>query len=218
MAARRNYDGSQRRAAARLTRHRILEAATEILLTGGFAGMTVARLAAVAGVSPQTVYNSVGGKAEVVKAVYDVQLAGDEIPVPMSERPQFLAMRQSADAGSFLRAYAGWSRVIYERVGPLLGVVLEGGAGGDDMLRTFVATIEKERRIGSGHALDVLDETHGIPAPPGRDRLHDIVWTLTAPEIADRLIRRCGWPVAQYQLWLGDQLVASISEKPRSPA
>ncbi|MFT4200518.1 TetR/AcrR family transcriptional regulator [Gordonia sp. (in: high G+C Gram-positive bacteria)] len=209
--AKRGYDNSRRTESARQTRARIVAAAYDLLLDGSYGEMTVAGLARAAGVSPQTVYNSIGGKAEVVKAVYDVTLAGDDDPTPMSQRPQFLAMRESADAAGFLRAYAGWTRVIYEHVGPLLGVLLHGGAGDDTTLRDFLATIEAERRTGSGHALDGLAASHGIPTPPGRDRLHDIVWTLTAPEVADRLVRRCGWSPDEYERWLGDQLVAAIA-------
>jgi len=208
--AKRGYDVSRRLEAAQETRRRILATAYAMLLSDGYDQMTVARLARAAGVSPQTVYNSIGGKSEVVKAVYDVTLAGDDDPTPMSERPQFLAMRDSPDPVAFMRAYASVSRMIFEHVGPLLGVLLEGGAGGDATLRAFVATIEGERRTGNGHALDALQTTHGIPDPPGRATLHDIVWTLTAPEVADRLIRRCGWTPDAYERWLGDQLVAAL--------
>lgn len=210
MADRRSYDASRRLEAARQTRRRIVDAAREALLAGGYDGMTVARLAQTAGVSPQTVYNSIGGKAEVVKAVYDVMLAGDDEPVPMSERPEFLAMRASTSPAAFLAAYAHISRTIYERVGPLLGVLLEGGSGGDATLRELVATIDGERRTGNGHALDQLEAMDGIPAGVGRARLHDIVWTLTSPEVADRLIRRCGWSPADYESWLHHQLVAAL--------
>lgn len=213
MDSKRKYGGERRREAARLTRARIVAAAEEILLSGGYAGMTVAKLASVAEVSPQTVYNSIGGKAAVVKAVYDRLLAGDDDPTPMSERPEFAAMRDSEGLVEFLAVYAAWSARIYERVGPLLGVLLEGGSGGDATLRAFVSTIERERRIGNGHALDLLERTHGLPGVPGRDRLHDIVWTLTAPEVADRLIRRCGWPVQDYETWLAGQLAAAVGDR-----
>ena len=92
-------------------------------------------------------------------------------------------------------------------------MLLEGGAGGDPSLRTFVITIDRERRIGNGHALDMLEEAHGIPADSGRERLHDIMWTLTSPEVADRLIRRCGWSLDAYEQFLGDQLVAAIADR-----
>ncbi len=207
----RRYDGTRRREAARRTRIRIVESAREALLSGGYSGMTVARLASAAGVSPQTVYNAVGAKAQVVKAVYDVMLAGDEEPVPIRERPGFLALRDSPDREAFLRAYASLCRGIAERVGPLLGVLLEAGAPGDEAARELVTTIEAERRTGNGNVLAILEQVHGIPTPPGRERLHDIIWTLTAPEVADRLIRRCGWSPDDYEQWLGDQLVAALT-------
>lgn len=83
---------------------------------------------------------------------------------------------------------------------------------GEATIREFVArTINRERRTGNGHALDSLDATHGIPTPPGRAVLHDIMWTLMSPEVADRLIRRCGWSPDDYERWLGDHLVAAVT-------
>lgn len=43
------------------------------------------------------------------------------------------------------------------------------------------------------------------------ERATDHVWTLTAPELADRLVRRCGWPLDEYQRWLGTQLIAGLT-------
>ncbi|MEU1429871.1 hypothetical protein ABZ412_22595 [Nocardia sp. NPDC005746] len=40
--------------------------------------MTISGLAQATGVNPQTVYNAVGGKAEVLKATYNIVLAGDD--------------------------------------------------------------------------------------------------------------------------------------------
>lgn len=104
----RDYDNSTRAEAALHTRRRIVEQARGLLLQGGYRTMTVASLAKAAGVSPQTVYNSVGNKAAVVKAVYDVMLAGDDTPpVPMSLRPEFIAMQNAGTrGGEMLAAYA----------------------------------------------------------------------------------------------------------------
>ena len=145
----RAYDNSGRVQAAADTRRRILDTARTMLLDGGYHSMSVAGLASAAGVSPQTVYNAVGGKAEVVKAVYDVLLAGDEDPVPMSSRPEFLAMGEAPDRASFGRAYAAFSAGIWRRVGPLLGVLLADGPGNDATLAAFVATIDGERLTGN---------------------------------------------------------------------
>src|SRR4029079_9370743 len=100
----RSYDSALRSEQARLTRARILDAARALLLDGGAAGLTMAGLAAAADVSTQTIYNSVGGKAAVIKAVYDVPLAGDDDPRPMNDRPEFRALAAAADAPALLRA------------------------------------------------------------------------------------------------------------------
>src|SRR5690242_7484907 len=132
MSTDRVYDNSARAQAARATRRRIIDTAGEILLREGYHAMSVSHLASSAGVSAQTVYNAVGGKADVVKAVYDVMLAGDDAPVAMQDRPEFRAMSEAPDRESFVRAYAALCATIYERVGPLLGVILAQGARSEE--------------------------------------------------------------------------------------
>ncbi|MER7070180.1 TetR/AcrR family transcriptional regulator [Terrabacter sp. NPDC000476] len=210
MSTDRPYDNTSRAEAALATRRRIVEAAGALLLAEGYHAMSVTGLAARAGVSAQTVYNAVGPKAAVVKAVYDVMLAGDDEPVPMQDRPEFRTMSQAPDRPSFVRAYAALCATIYERVGPLLGVLLAQGAGGDTGLQDFVATIDRERRAGNTNALAALERAHGLPGHFDRERFLDVCWTLSAPEIYDRLVRRCGWTHPMYAAWLADALVATF--------
>lgn len=208
MSTDRAYDNTSRAEAAQATRRRIIGAASEMLLRDGYHAMSVSALAGAAGVSAQTVYNAVGGKAAVVKAVYDVLLVGDDAPVAMHDRPEFRAMSQAPDQEAFMRAYAALCATIYERVGPLLGVLLAQGAGNDSSLQDFVATIDRERRVGNTNALNALEAAHGLPARLDREHFIDIVWTVTAPEIYDRFVRRCGWTHAMYAAWLAEALVA----------
>ncbi len=208
MSTDRAYDNSSRAEAALATRRRIIEAARDMLLRDGYHAMSVSALASTAGVSAQTVYNAVGGKAAVVKAVYDVLLVGDDAPVAMQDRPEFRAMSEAPDRESFVRAYAALCATIYERVGPLLGVLLAQGPGGDAGLQEFVATIDRERRVGNTNALNALDAAHRLPPHLDRERFIDIVWTVTAPEIYDRFVRRCGWTHAMYAAWLAEAVVA----------
>lgn len=210
MSTGRAYDNSSRVEAARLTRRRIIETAHGMLLGRGYHGTSVSELAAAAGVSAQTVYNAIGGKSEVVKAVYDVLLAGDDDPIAMPERPEFRAMSLAPDRESFLTAYATLCATIYRRTGSLLGVLLAQGAGGDQSLRDFVATIDRERRAGNTNVLAALEQTHGLDGQLDREALTDILWTITAPEIYDRFVRRCGWTHEQYAAWLGEAFIATF--------
>lgn len=210
----RAYDNSAREERARETRAQIVATAQRLLLDGGYAAMTVASLAKDAGVSPQTVYNSVGGKPAVVKAVYDRMMAGDDEEVAMSDRPEFRAIFDAEDRAAFARAYATWVRLLSDRVGPLLGTLLAHGA--DATLTDLVATTEDERYTGTVRAVTGLKERIGLPRPyrgaAGLIRLADAVWTLNAPDVYDRLVRRRGWTTGEYELWLSGQLEALLAD------
>jgi AcrR family transcriptional regulator len=214
----RPYDSPLRDEQARLTRRRIVETAHGLLLEGGYGAMTVATLAREAGVSVQTIYNAVGGKADVVKAVYDVALAGDDEPVPMIERPVFRALQAERNPRRWLALYAAFGRSIVEGTGPLLTVLLAQAASGDPELAEFAATIEHERAIGTARAAEAFASR--FPLKPGVtvEQAADILWTLTAPEIADRLIRRRGWTPEAYEAWLASTMAdALVAPRRASP-
>lgn len=188
-------------------------------MEGGYAALSVTALARQAGVSPQTIYNSVGGKAEVLKACYDVTLTGDDEPVAMSDRPEFQAMFDTPDAAAYLDRYAAWCRLVSERVAPIMGAVSAPGAG-DAGAQGFAETTERERRIGTTHAMTRLRDVHGLPDGLTLEQAVDVAWTLNAPEVYDRLVRRCGWTPAAYESWLAAQLRATLAPgcpHPRSP-
>ena len=206
----REYESAVREEQARVTRRRILDAADRLLVGGGYSSMTIARLAAEAGVSPQTVYNSVGGKAQVVKAVYDVRLAGDDEPVPIGDRPEFRAIVEASTAAECLRRYAGLGQLFWVRVGPLLSA-LPAGEGGDPVLTDLMTTTDGERRSGNDHLVRHLADRFGLPAGWSVERAVDLVWTLTSPQVADLLIRRCGWSVEAWGAWVTAALVRDLT-------
>ena len=214
MMSTRGYDNSRRAEAARLTRAKVLAAARDRFLQVGYHGTTIAALARAARVSPQTIYNTFGGKAEVLKAVYDTLLAGDDEPIAMNDRPEMIHVRTRDNAPETLRAYAAFARMLVARTGPLLGVVLAEGAGSDAELRAFLATIDRERRFGNTGVVRHIQQRFGLGGMDP-ERAVDLIWTLTSPEIADRLVRRCGWSADDYQRWLADALVDGLRALPR---
>ena len=203
---------STRAEGARRTRQQIIEVAAQLLLDGGYAAMTIASLAEAAGVSPQTVYNSVGGKPAVVKAVYDSLMAGDDEQVVMSDRPEFQAMFTAVDRAAFVSAYAAWVRLLSSRVGALLGTLSAHGV--DASIADLLATIDRERYTGTTHAMTGVRTRLGLPERIATEadftRLIDGVWALNAPEVYDRLVRRAGWPPEAYESWLAGQLAVLL--------
>ncbi len=206
MAETRRYDSPVRLAKTRRTRLRILHSARDLFLTDGYAGTTLDAVAGRAEVSPQTVYNLVGGKATLFKTVYDVTLAGDDEPIPLSARPELRRVADATSPRTALVAYAEVCRLLWTRTGPLVRAAAAQAAAGDPDLRTFVETIEAERANGTRMLVRSLDERFGLR--PGRTVAEgaDMVWTLTGPEVIDRLVTRRGWGWDRFQEWLVDTL------------
>jgi len=194
----------------RATRQRVLDAARALLLRRGYGGATIDAVAGRAGVSVQTVYNTVGGKAALLKAVYDAMLAGDDEPVPIIERPTALAMRAATDPRRFLALYARMGREMYERVGPLLPIMLAEGAAGDREVRAFIDTIENERAAGTAGIAALLHERFGLRAGLNVADAADILWTLTAPDLPLRLVHRRRWSLDKFEAWLADAMAHAL--------
>ena len=84
--ARRRYHSPLRADQAEQTRRRILDAAYGLFAENGYAGTTIAMVADTAGVAPETIYLSVGGKRGLLEGVIDSAIAGDESQVADDQR------------------------------------------------------------------------------------------------------------------------------------
>jgi AcrR family transcriptional regulator len=192
------------------TRERVLAAARTLFLRRGYTGTTVDAIAQRAGVSPQTIYNVVGGKAAVLKAVYDVMLAGNAAPVPMVERPSARAVMVAPDGRTCLALYARMGREIYERVGPLVPIVLAEAAGGDRAVRRFIDTIENERARGTAAIAAHVAERFGLRPGLTPGEAADILWALTSPDVVHRMVRRRRWTLDRFEAWLGATMADAL--------
>jgi AcrR family transcriptional regulator len=212
----RRYDNSSRSEQARLLRRKVIDAAHEALLERGWSGTTIAAVAARAGVSTETVYKRFGGKAGLLKAVYDVRMAGDDEPIPIAERPAFQAMLTEPDPFRIADSYAALAREFVARAGPLLSVLLRV-RDADPELTRFMATIDAERMIGAGMFVSLV--TARATLRPGLDaeRARDIVWALLSFELYDLLVSRRSWSLDAYRDWLAHSLTSALLADPPPP-
>jgi AcrR family transcriptional regulator len=161
-------------------------------------------------VSTQTVYNAVGGKAALLRAVYDVTLAGDDQPVPIAERPAFLAMLAETDGRRCLARYAALGRELWERAGPLVVGLLSQAAAGDPDLRAFADTIEGQRAAGTAMVAAHVAERFGLRPGLTVQEAGDVLWTLTALELIERLVVRRGWSADRAEAWLAEAMADAL--------
>lgn len=205
----RRYDNRGRVEQARRVRLRVIEVAHEALLAQGYAATTIAAVAAAAEVSPETVYKRFGGKAGLLKAVYDVRLAGDDEPVPIAERPAVRAMAAETDPRRTVERYAALARELGARIGPLAAVLLDA-RGTDTDIDAFLATIDAERLVGATAFVEGLVAKGGLRPGLDLEQARDVVWVIISPELYVLLVHRRGWPLAAYESWLADALAAAL--------
>jgi AcrR family transcriptional regulator len=210
VSPRRAYSSALRDQQAGLTRRRVLDAAIELFQADGYLGTTIEAVARRAAVSTQTVYNAVGGKPALLRAVYDVTLAGDDEPVPIAERPAFQAMLAETDGRRCLARYAALGRELWERAGPLVAMLLSQAASGDADLRAFVETAERQRAAGTAMVARHVAERFGLRPGLTVEEAADVLWTLTGPEVLERLIVRRGWSVDRAEAWLATTMADAL--------
>ncbi|MEP6561328.1 MAG: helix-turn-helix domain-containing protein, partial [Nakamurella sp.] len=193
--------------ATRRTERRILDAAEQLFREHGYAATTVAMIASTAQVSKQTVYNSCGSKAQVLKRLYDVRLVGDDEPTPFGQRPQTRAMAALTDPRLLLREYARQGGLLIQRLGPLLVVITAGAAAGDADLLQHQKTTDAERLIGSTGVAGRLAELDAFRPGMTADRARDIIWTLTGAPVWQQFTIGRGWSLERFTEWLGAAMI-----------
>jgi AcrR family transcriptional regulator len=206
----RIYDNRNRQAAARSTTRRILTAAGQLFLELGYASTTVAAIAREAEVSEQTVYGQFGGKAGVLKGVYDVTLAGDDADLPMAQRPEFLRMAEAANMDELLDAYTALAGSVSARLSPMLPLIYGSRAVEPD-LDALARTAAEERRFGArAFAANVV--ARGFTRP-GLDEeiVAELLWVLNSPETYLLLRQSNGLDDDGYQAWLLRALRAALT-------
>lgn len=204
--SRRSYNSERRREAARRNRAAVLEACRELLFQDGFHATTIRAVAERAGVSAETVYKSFGGKPGMVKALWDITLAGDDEPVSMADRPQTREILGTADPVAKLRLYAAYVRGIHERVAALFALLTQAGPDVGEIL----ATGERERLTAVTSFVTHLDETGALGAGAASAHLADAVWALAGPQLFTQLTAGRGWSATTYEEWLADTLTATL--------
>ncbi len=202
------YDNRQRRDAARSTRASIIEAAKASFIDRGFGGTTIRQVAEDAGVSQETIYKTFGGKAALLKSVYDVSLAGDDEDIPLAGRPEAIAVRDAESPAAAATAYAELAQLISNRIDPLLRVLL-GARDTDKALAEFARTTEKERHVGSSFYVRQWEGNGWLRDDITVEHAIDTVWALNSPQPRWLLLDH-GWSDEQYTPWLAELIRTAI--------
>jgi AcrR family transcriptional regulator len=213
----RTYSSALREEQARQTRRRIVDAAADLFAERGYGRTTIDAVAAAAGVSRKTVFDSVGGKAQLVKLAYDFAIVGDDEPVPLADRAEVAALEAEPDPARRLAAYAAMVVNIDIRIAPVW-VALEGAAATDEEARALYQELVDQRR-GSmqGPALGMHAAGELRPGLTA-EKAADLMWLYNDPGVYDRLVRQRGWSIAEFRAWLAEALQMHLLHAARDSA
>lgn len=206
-AARRKYHSPLRAEQAEQTRRRILQAASRLFVERGYTGTTVAAVAGEAGVSPETIYLSLGGKRGLLEGVIETTIAG-EGDLPDEQSQWWAEVAQLPGAGERLGRMVEYSCRILGRTGPIHAVIrgaadkeaFAAALGRRLLHERLTNQTERIRRYLGGalrDGLSISDAGHRYCA-------------LASPELYYLLTVEFGWTAERHRRWLTDLLAAEL--------
>ena len=194
--ATRRYDSTRRAAQALRNRSAILDAAARGFLERGYERTTIASVAREAGVSVETVYKAVGGKADLVRAIYE---RSDE-------------MREGeTDPRTILRYWAGLIAELGPEVSPIR-VLMRSAAATDPALAQVLTESDDERLTRMRHNARFLAKRGYLRSGMTPADAADVLWTCTSAELYELLVERRGWSLRRFERYVGDFLIAALLE------
>jgi AcrR family transcriptional regulator len=151
-----------------------------------------------AGVAVETLYSHYSSKRKLLDAVVDQAVVGDDEPLAVAERPEFLAMGRGRRADR-LAAAASLLASVHERTAPFAKLVREAATTDEEVAGLLGATRERQRKdVTAG--LELI-----VGRPPSEDE-RDGAWAISSPEVYLLLVEESGWSLDRYRRWLSETL------------
>ena len=205
-----NASQTLREARSALTRRHIVDAAQTLFLKNGFVGTSIGAIARRAGVSVQTIYNSVGNKAALLSAMLDAAVSGPEAPSPPS---QFMAerARDAADVAGVIDVLADWFVEVNTRTSDVWTVIHQAAAVDPDAAE--VDRQRSEQRLRNYRLAAAELESRGALNGMTQDEAAATIWAIGHPSTYSTLVQGVGWSIVAYRHWLGVALRGALGQR-----
>jgi AcrR family transcriptional regulator len=194
---RRRYHSPLRADQAEQTRRRVLESARRLFVERGYAGTTVAAVADDAGVSPETVYLSLGGKRGLLEGVMDITGPHDSIA---DDEAWWEMVAHLPDPSQRLAKMVEYSCRILARTRPIHAII-RGAADKEASAAALGRRLLKERLATQTARIDRYLAGHlrpGLSIAEAGERY----CALASPELYHLLTAELGWSAGHHQEWL----------------
>ena len=205
----RPYDSSNRARHAQVTRRRIIEAAALLFVREGYSATSISAIAQAAGVAVPTVYASLRSKANILRAVVELTVRGDNQAAPLSSRDRWQEIEQERDPREQLAAFVRLHREICDREAAVFAQ-LEAAAGSDPEATQLLAEHDQRRYETQRRLARSLHRRKQLKPGLAAREAADVIWTLASERTYLALVRDRGWKADGYERWVTQQLAAAL--------
>jgi AcrR family transcriptional regulator len=200
------YHSPRRQQAAAATRDAILEATRELFAAQGYAQTTVGQIADAAQVAPNTVYTSVGGKPQLLRAITEEGI-GD--PSAAETRA---ALGRTTDPAQVIRLTAAGVRRVHERQAQGIAILLDS-AKDDPVAAELHDAAVRHCRQALDQSARRLQELNALPSTE-EFRASDVLWYLFGFASWRTLITDLRWGWDEAELWLAQRGIDALLTRP----
>jgi AcrR family transcriptional regulator len=190
------------------TRARIVQAAYDLFCKRGFRETTMEAIGVEARVSVQTVYFQFRTKDQVLRAVHEWTVLGDD-GLPPELQPWYVEALRESDARALLAKVVAGIAHLNERIAPTLPIfaTLAREAAGD-----IYRNSRKLRREGMERLVNELRAREPLRRELTRRRAADLLDFFMGPEAYAELVLYDEWSPRQWVTWTSATLADQIFE------
>jgi AcrR family transcriptional regulator len=203
----RRYNASGRFEQAQRNRAAVLREAERLFLERGYADTTVAAIASEASVSVETVYKAFGGKAGLVRAIYDRGLIGTAA-VPAYQRSDEMRARES-DPVTIMREWGLLTAEVAALVTPIR-LLIRSASATDAELATLLDDSDAERLDRMLHHARFLHQRGYLRDDVTLAEAADILWTCSSAELYELLVLKRNWARQRFAHYIAEFMIAAL--------
>ena len=202
---RRRYHSPLRADQAQQTRRKVLESARTLFVERGYAGTTVAAVADDAGVSPETIYLSLGGKRGLLEGV--MEMTGPR-GTAAEDDAWWDMVAQLPSADERLAKMVEYSCRVLVRTQPIHAII-RGAADKETFAAELGHRLMSERLNNQTERIRHYvagDLKSGLSVAEAGQRY----CALASPELYHTLTVELGWTAEQHQRWLTELISTDL--------
>jgi hypothetical protein len=155
----------------------------------------------------ETVYKAFATKAGLLKALFDVSVAGDDEPIPMVHRDVIQNVAREPEAARKLEMYAEHLAVSMPRSAPVQLLARDAATSSPDA-REVWKQIRQETLAGMTMFASGLAQTGQLRV--SAEQARDVLWTYHAPELYELLVLERGWSPERYGAFIARALIDAL--------